>query len=261
MIEQGYAAAQSGRLPLWCQDEAGPYPAVPQDGASWEPEGQPARQPPEYVRGGTAKLLTLFQPATGKVRAKAVRHTTNAVVHPWLQEQLTAVLASLPPVSDPEAPLRQWETWGWDAEKRAEWGVCEPLPPIRLILVWDNLVGHKNRGLVQWLTARGVLPLYTPIAGSWLNMAESVQRILVRRALAGQHPQSAAEVMTWLEAAVAGWNREPTPFVWGGRRAARRQRARERRHQQGGSGAYTRRRIPRRSRLDIELANRNSQDK
>lgn len=247
-------------MPLWCQDEAGPYQAVPQEGASWQPEGKPAQQPHEYVRGGTAKLLTLFQPATGEVRAKAVTRTTNAVVHPWLQEELTAVLASLPPVTDPEAPLRKWETWGWEVPAE-DGGPGTPLPPIRLILVWDNLAGHKNAELVQWLTTRGVLPLYTPIAGSWLNMAESVQRIIVRRALSGQHPQSAAEVMEWLEASVAGWNRDPTPFVWGGKRAARRQRARERRHRQGGSGAYTRRRLPRRTRLETELTNRNSQGK
>src|SRR3712207_7422467 len=43
-----------------------------------------------------------------------------------------------------------------------------------------------------------ILPLYTPLGGSWLNMAESVQRILVRRALGGQHPRSAQEVMAWL---------------------------------------------------------------
>jgi hypothetical protein len=30
--------------------------------------------------------------------------------------------------------------------------------------------------------------------GSWLNLTESVQRILVRRALAGQHLESGAEV-------------------------------------------------------------------
>jgi hypothetical protein len=34
---------------------------------------------------------------------------------------------------------------------------------------------------------------------------------------------------------VAGWNADPTPFVWGGKRVARRQRARERRHRLGGS--------------------------
>src|SRR5205814_2065163 len=32
------------------------------------------------------------------------------------------------------------------------------------------------------------------------------------------------------------WNRHPTPFAWGGKRAACRQRARERRHRLGGSG-------------------------
>ncbi len=253
-IERAYAVAEREGLPVWNQDEAGPYQAIPQPGPAWQPEGEPARQPHEYVRGGTAKLLTLFHPATGQVRAKGVTQATNAVVHPWLQEELTAVLAELPPVTAPEAAVRQWETWGWDAAVQESWGLTGPLPPIRLILIWDNLTGHKNRELVRWLVEHGVLPLYTPIGGSWLNMAESVQRILVRRALAGQHPETAAEVIAWLEATVAGWNQAPTPFEWGGKRAARRQRARERRHRLGGSGAYTRRPI-RRSRLEQALAN------
>ena len=207
-------------------------------------------------------MLTLFEPASGAVRAKGVRAAPNTVLHPWLQEQLTQILAQLLPVSDPEAPLRQWGTWGWDETVQQRWGLTPdlPKPPIRLILIWDNLRGHTNRELVQWLVVRGVLPLYTPIGGSWLNMTESVQRILVRRALSGQHPATAADLIAWLEATVAGWNREPTPFEWGGRRAARRQRARERRHRQGGSGAYTRRRLPRRRRLDAWLANHNSHD-
>jgi hypothetical protein len=79
------------------------------------------------------------------------------------------------------------------------------------------------------------MPLYTPLGGSWLNMAESVQRIIVRRALAGQHPQQAQELIDWLEQTVAGWNADPTPFVWGGKRQQRRERARLRRL--GGSGA------------------------
>ena len=92
---------------------------------------------------------------------------------------------------------------------------------------------------------RGILLLYTPLAGSWLNMAESLLRILGRRPLAGQHPNSAAELREWLAATVRGWNAAPTPFEWGGKRAERRQRARERRHRLGGSGAYTRRPLPR----------------
>lgn len=68
-----------------------------------------------------------------------------------------------------------------------------------------------------------------------MNMAESIQRILVRRALCGQHPKNAAEIIIWLEETVRGWNRHPTAFVWGGKRQQRRQRARLRRL--GGSGS------------------------
>ena len=85
--------------------------------------------------------------------------------------------------------------------------------------------------------AHGIMPLYTPLSGRWLNMAESVQRILVNRALAGQHPENPAQLIEWLEAVVRGWNAHPTPFVCGGKRALRRQRARERCYIASGSGA------------------------
>src|SRR6266571_1540794 len=108
-------------LALWCSGrrEAGPYQAIPQPGASWQPEGKAALQPHEYVRGGTAKLLTLFRPATGELRAKGVLSAPNAVLHPWLQQELTNVLAeienkqpseSLPP-EEQRPPAAQWRTW------------------------------------------------------------------------------------------------------------------------------------------------------
>ena len=56
------------------------------------------------------------------------------------------------------------------------------------------------------------------------------------------------ELMAWLAETVVGWNADPTPFVWGGPRQQRRQRARKRRHALGGSGAVTQRPIPRRRR-------------
>jgi DDE superfamily endonuclease len=232
LIEQAYRLAEAAGVPVWTQDEAGPYQAIPQPGASWEPVGQPLRQPHEYIRGGTAKLLTLFRPATGEVRAKGVTRATNSVLHPWLQTELTQVLAELPPLTTPEEaerpPLARWSSW-LGREPR------EPLPPLRLLLIWDNLAGHLSWPIVRWLYHHGVLPLYTPLSGSWLNLAEAVQRILVRRALAGQHPQSAAELIGWLEDTVAGWNADPTPFVWDGKRRERRVRARQRRL--GGSAA------------------------
>jgi hypothetical protein len=49
--------------------------------------------------------------------------------------------------------------------------------------------------MVLWLVAHGVMPLYTPLVGSWLNMAESIQRILVRRALAGQNPETPEQII------------------------------------------------------------------
>jgi hypothetical protein len=104
-----------------------------------------------------------------------------------------------------------------------------------VILVWDNLAGHLSSSMVIWLFAHGVMPLYTPLSGSWLNMAESLQRIVCGRALNGQHPKTAAEIITWLEDTVAGWNAAPTPFVWDGRRRERRIRAKQRRL--GGSAA------------------------
>lgn len=175
------------------------------------------------MRGGTAKLLTLLHPATGQVRARGVTSSANVVLHPWLRTELTAILADLPPAPDlptDDLPaVRRWETW-------LEALPPEPLPPIRLILIWDNLAGHKTPTLVRWLYQQGIVPLYTPLSGSWLNMAESVQHILKERALAGTHPQTSAEIIAWLEATVRGWNRTPTPFVWGGKRKERRERAR-----------------------------------
>lgn len=255
MIERAYRTAEALGIPVWCQDEAGPYQAIPQAGPSWQPVGQPAQRPHEYVRGGTAKLLTLFRPATGEVRAVPVDRAPNVVLHPWLKQELTAILAALPAPAA-EGPGRAATDWAWDETTR-RWAAT--VPPIRLLLIWDNLAGHHSGTVVAWLLEQGVWPLFTPLGGSWLNLAESVQRIIVRRALDGQHPTSAAEVMTWLSQAVAGWNAAPTPFGWGGKRAARRQRARERRHALGGSGGSTRRPIsrPRRPRYALPSLNGN----
>ena len=118
-----------------------------------------------------------------------------------------------------------------------------------MLLVLDNLAGHKTPEFVCWLFEHGIMPLYTPVGGSWLNMAESLQRILKRRALDGQYPTDTAQIIAWYEAAARHWDAAPTPFVWGGKRAARRRRQRERRHRLGGSGACSRVPVPRRCRL------------
>ena len=240
LIELAYEQAEAAGIVQLNQDEAGPYQAIPQPGGAFQAAGHPAVQPHEYERGGTAKLLTLFRPATGEVRAKGVVSATNAVLHPWLKGHLSQILReiekrhpaeSLPP--EEERPLfARWKTWLWPHER------AEGLPPLRILLIWDNLAGHLTPDLVAWLFQHGVMPLYTPIGGSWLNMAESIQRILVRRALSGQHPKDAQQVIEWLEQTVAGWNQAPTSFVWNGKRRRRRERVRLRRL--AGSGAAIR---------------------
>jgi hypothetical protein len=54
------AAYQQQVLPVWTQDEAGPYQTLPFPGTHWHPAGKPVQQPHEYVWAGTAKQLTLF---------------------------------------------------------------------------------------------------------------------------------------------------------------------------------------------------------
>jgi len=234
-------------LAVWCQDEAGPVQTAPYPGGSWQPAGLPARRPHEYLRNGPAKLLTRFHPARGEVRAKGVTTCPNQVRHAWLRAELTAVLAALPPAppGDPAATRAAWAVWQAGLGRR--FTLPEALPPLRLLLVLDNLAGHKTPALVLWLCAHGVMPLYTPLGGSWLNMAASIQRILKRRALEGEHPATPADIIAALEATARGWNRDPTPFAWGGKRAARRDRARQRRHARGGSGAQAHRPIRRRA--------------
>ena len=245
MIERAYRFGEQHGLAVWTEDEAGPYQAIPQAGKSWPPEGKPMRQPHEYARGGTAKLLTLFHPATGQLRVQGVHSSCNAVLHPWLKDELRAIVASLPPAhtAHDTATTRAW--WQqWQEGLSVRFTLLQELPPLRMLLIWDNLAGHKTPALLCWLMAHGIMPLYTPLAGSWLNMAESIQRILADRALSGQHPSSAQHIIDWLEATAQGWNDAPTPFVWGGKRQARRQRARQRRYTLGGSGACTFSRVP-----------------
>ena len=211
---------------------------MPHPGSSWQPHGRPATQPHEYVRGGTCKLLTLFQPASGRVHVQPDSRCTNPILHGWLKQTLAAVIAALPaPTQAIEAAACRaaWQKWQDGLAER--FTLPEHLPPLRLLLVWDNLTGHKSAEMVVWLCQHGVMPLYTPLGGSWLNMAESIQRILKRRALAGQHPHSPAEIGTWLAQTARAWNQQPTPFTWHGRRWRRRRHHSSDGHPIGSSAA------------------------
>jgi transposase len=245
LIERAYTLGASLGLAVWCEDEAGPFQAVPHPGSGWRPQGHPATQPHEYVRGGTSKILTLFHPATGRVHIQPVSSCTNLVLHGWLKETLMAIVAALPVRAEPidaAATRAAWEVWQDGLAER--FTLPEPLPPLRVLLVWDNLAGHKSAEMVVWLCRHGIMPLYTPLGGSWLNMAESIQRILKRRTLNGQYPRNPAEIGSWFEQTARAWNRQPTPFLWNGKRRQRRRKRPGDGHAIGGSAAHTRQPLP-----------------
>jgi len=88
--------------------------------------------------------MTLFQPTTGQVRVKGVTSCANKVLHPWLKQELSAVLATLPapaPEGDPALIRQAWTEWYEGLS--APLTLPDDLPPLRMILVQDNLAGHK----------------------------------------------------------------------------------------------------------------------
>ncbi len=114
----------------------------------------------------------------------------------------------------------------------------EQLPRLRMLLILDT----------RWVTspptwccmgAHGIMPLYTPLSGSWLNMSESIQRIIVRRALGGQDPRSPEAIIEWLEATARHWSQHPTPFEWARGTGLCVAGVGNGRHTLGGSGACT----------------------
>lgn len=240
----------------FCHDQAGPFQTVPYYGHSWQEQGQPNRHPHESIRAGTVKMLTFFHPRSGKVDAKGVRSCPNSVLHPWLKGVLKKALASFPAPEEPRCQTeirQQWMQWYEGLSVKPTFP--EQLPPLRILLIQDNLTGHKSTDWVQWCFKHGIALLYTPLGSSWLNMCESIQGIIQRRALNGQHPQTTEEIIGWLEATADGWNEDPTPFIWGGKRALRRQRSTLRREALAKSGACVQRIRTRMSKISKFLNN------
>ncbi|WP_170944143.1 hypothetical protein [Leptolyngbya sp. BC1307] len=103
MIERAYRLGEQLGLSVWTEDEAGPYRTQPYQGKTWHPQGEPLKQPHEYFPNGTAKIITLFHPSNGNVRVKGVESTPNQVLHGWLEDRLSEIVAALPPAIHPDS--------------------------------------------------------------------------------------------------------------------------------------------------------------
>lgn len=167
LIEQAYQTGKNLGLAVWAIDQAGPFQTVPYPGHSWERQGHPQRQPHEYIRNDTVKLITLFHPADGQLRSKGIASCTNAVLHGWLKHELRDILAKLP---EPDTTLTAEDIKAilatWTAGLTSSPTVVAAPTAARLLPIPDNLQGHVSPAFVLWLFDHGIISLYTPWAGS-----------------------------------------------------------------------------------------------
>jgi DDE superfamily endonuclease len=168
-----YARPRDPARPLVCFDEAGkeltahvrpPLPARP---------GQPAREDSEYARAGTANLFLACAPHLG-----------------WRQVSVTA------------------QRTGVDFAHAVR-DIVDHFPTAeRIVLVLDNLNTHRPASLYQTFPpaeARRILERlewhFTPVHGSWLNLAELEWAVLARQCLHRRIPTPEAlahEVAAWV---------------------------------------------------------------
>ena len=169
-----YARPPDPARPVVCFDEAGkeltahtrsPLPLAP---------GQPVREDREYARGGTANLFLACAPQLGWRQICVTEHRTAVDFASALRE-----------VVDQAFPTAA-----------------------RIVLVLDNLNTHRPASLYQAFPpteARRILERlewhFTPVHGSWLNIAELEWSVLSRPCLARRLPTQerlAAEVAAWV---------------------------------------------------------------
>lgn len=86
------------------------------------------------------------------MRVKGVTTGTNALLHPWLKQELTAILVHLPepsPVLNTQTTRAVWERWQEGLSMR--FTLPKDLPPLRMRWVLDTLAGHKTPEYSGWL--------------------------------------------------------------------------------------------------------------
>ena len=191
-----YARPVDAARPVVCFDEAGKdlkaHTRPPQSAGP----GRTAREDAEYVRAGSRNLFLLYAPALG-----------------WRQltvpERRTAIdfAHALRELVDVHFPVAE-----------------------RIVLVLDQLNTHTPAALYQafppqeaWRILERLEWHFTPIHGSWLNMAELELSVLARQCLARRIPTQHT-----LETAVAAWvaarNAERRTASWHFTKAEARQR-------------------------------------
>lgn len=170
-----YLAPPNPAVPLVCMDEAGKELQAHAHEPVLMAPGKPAREDPEYHRNGSAGISLACAPHLG-----------------WRQ------------------------TWVHDHRTRVEWAhvmrdlVDEHFPDAeRIIVVLDNLNTHRLGSLYHTFPAPEAQRIaekldlrFTPVHGSWLNIAELELRVLsdqcLRRRI-GTEAELRREVDAWAD--------------------------------------------------------------
>lgn len=88
-------------------------------------------------------------------------------------------------------------------------------PDGELHVILDNSSTHKTPDIKGWLVKNPrVVFHFTPKSASWMNQVEGFFSILTRRSLRRTSFPSTKALRHHIEAFLANWNQNPTPFVW-----------------------------------------------
>jgi len=104
--------------------------------------------------------------------SKGVTRCPNQVLLPWLQAELAAIVETLPAPPDLPATERRalWAQWQEGLQVRISLPTAPP--PLRMLLILDNLVGHKHpafvRGCFAAASCRSTRP-WAVLGSTWLS--------------------------------------------------------------------------------------------
>jgi hypothetical protein len=86
---------------------------------------------------------------------------------------------------------------------------------LTLHVIMDNYGTHKSPEVMKWLARHPRFVChFIPTSSSWLNMVERWFRELTDKAIRRGVFSSAADLIQAIDRFMAGWNRDPKPFVW-----------------------------------------------
>jgi len=93
--------------------------------------------------------------------------------------------------------------------------VARQNPRRELHVVLDNSSTHSTPEVAAWLKKNPRIHFhYTPTSASWLNQVEGFFGILAKQSLRATEFLSKKQLRDHIASYIAGWNKDPTPFIW-----------------------------------------------